>query len=121
MTTNVRLRVGDLAPGQRGLLVALDDPVADLLGRPDALDADGVLLDPGYAEVRGLRPERQDQVLVGELPPVGGHALLLEVDALDLGAAEAGAVPDQGPPQGLGDVLGVYVAAYARRRAWARR
>jgi hypothetical protein len=75
--------------------------------------ADGVILDARDAEVRGLGPQRQHEVVVGELPPVGGDAPLLEVQALHLGAAEAGAVPDQGPPQRLRHVLGVYVAADA--------
>src|SRR5215211_294154 len=110
-----QLRVGDLAAGQGRLLVALDDPVAYLLGRPDTLHADGVLLDARYTEVGRLTAQGYDEVFVRELPPVGRDALLLEVYAPDLGAPEAGPVPDQGPPQRLRDVLGVYVAAYDPR------
>ena len=50
------LGVGDFAPRQRRLLVAIDDAVADLLPGPDAPYAYGVLFDAGDPEVRGLRP-----------------------------------------------------------------
>jgi hypothetical protein len=62
-----------------------------------------------------LAAQGYDEVFVRELPPVGRDALLLEVYAPDLGATEAGSVPDQGPPQRLRDVLGVYVAAHDPR------
>jgi hypothetical protein len=55
-----QLRGGALALSQGGLLVALDDPVADLLRGPDARHADGVPLDTGNAEVRGLAAEGYD-------------------------------------------------------------
>jgi hypothetical protein len=54
-------------------------------------------------------------MVVRDLAPISCDTLLLEVYALYLRAAEAGAVPDQGLPQGLGDVLGLYVAAYGVR------
>src|SRR3712207_9403827 len=46
---------------ERGLLVALDDPVADPLPRVDAPYAYAVLLDAGDAEVRGLRAQGQNR------------------------------------------------------------
>src|SRR5215204_1236938 len=63
-----QLGIGHVSPRQRRLLVALDDTVADLLPRPDPLYADGVLFDAGDPEVSRLRPEREDQMIVGELP-----------------------------------------------------
>jgi len=51
MTTKVGFERGDFAAGEGGLLIALDNPVAELLRRPDARRADDVLLDTRDAEV----------------------------------------------------------------------
>src|SRR5215218_5940503 len=51
-------------------------------------------------------------MIEGELqPPIGHDHPFLEIQLLHLCPPKAGAGEDQGAPQGLGDVAGVYVAA----------
>ena len=106
-----QLGVGDLAPRQRYLLVALDDPVDDRLAGADPPYAYAVLLHAGYAEVGRLGPQREHEMLVGELLAARHHAPPLQIHAVQGSTPEAGAEPDQGPAQGLSDVLGRHVAA----------
>ena len=90
-----QVRIRDLGTGEGALLVAFDHAVAYLLGSSDALYVYGVLLDTWYATVPQLGPEGHYQVVVRKFSPVGDYLLVLGIDALHLGAAEAGAVPDQ--------------------------
>src|SRR3712207_8592420 len=92
--------------------LALDDPVADPLPRVDAPYAYAVLLDAGDAEVRGLRAQGQNEVLVGELSSGCRHDPSLRVHGIEVGPPEAGAESDQGPPQRLRYVVRLHVAAY---------
>ena len=59
-----------------------------------------MLLHAGYAEVGRLGPQREHEMLVGELPAACHHAPLFQIDAVQRSPPEAGAEPDQGPAQG---------------------
>src|SRR5215207_7870838 len=60
-------------------------------------------------------------MLVGELLAACHHTSLSEVDAVQRSPPEAGAEPDQGPAQGLRDVLGRHVAADDAGQHWPER
>ena len=101
-----------VTPDQGDLLEAFDDPIPYGLGVLDAPHGEAVLLDPRDAEEVGQAAERDDDLIVRKLETaVGNHHLTLEVYLLALGPPEAGAGGDQSPPQGLGHVAGVDVAA----------
>src|SRR3712207_7156998 len=51
-------------------------------------------------------------MLVGKLLAACHHTLPSQVNAVQRSPPEAGAEPDQGPAQGLRDVLGRHIAAY---------
>src|SRR3712207_978793 len=82
------------------------------LPRVDAPYAYAVLLDAGDAEVRGLRAQGQNEVLVGELSSGCRHDPSLRVHGIEVGPPEAGAESDQGSPQRLRYVVRLHVAAY---------